>query len=118
MSNYLLGVIEPQGQGIPEPEVLQAIMANVEAVTQEMKSQGVWVAAGGLEETGSAKTVRNGDGQGIVSDGPFVEMKEYLGGFSIIDVDDEETAIEWAKKVSQATTLPIEVRKFRGMLQK
>lgn len=118
MANYLLGVIEPQGQGIPAPEILEPIMANVEAVTNEMIEAGVWVAAGGLEGTGSAKTVRNGSGEGIVSDGPFVEAKEYLGGFSVIDVANEEEAVEWAKKISEATTLPIEVRKFRGDLRK
>ena len=84
-------------------------MADVQAVSDEMKEAGVWVFAGGLHPPETASVVR-GD---LVTDGPFIEAKEHLGGFTVIDAPDLDAALEWARRASQATTLPIEVRPFR-----
>ena len=113
MPQYLLTVVEPTGVGQPEPEVLERIMKDVGEVDQEMRSAGVWVFAGGLYPPDSATTLRPKDGDVLVTDGPFAEGKEHVGGFSIITAPDLDAALEWGRKLAQATTLPIEVRPFR-----
>jgi hypothetical protein len=112
MTQYVLNVIEPTG-GSLSPEKLERIVRDVVAVDNEMKEAGVWVFAGGLHEPSNATVVRVKDGEAITTDGPFAEGKEHIGGFTIIEADDLDVALEWARKLSQATTLPIEVRPFR-----
>ena len=112
MTQYLLNVIEPTG-GTLSLEELEPIMRDVVAVDNEMKDAGVWVFAGGLHDPTSATVVRVEDGQALTTDGPFAEGKEHIGGFTIIEADDLDAALGWARKLAQATTLPIEVRPFR-----
>src|SRR5690242_13301859 len=113
MPQYLLTVVEPTGAGQPEPEVLARIMKDVGEVDEEMRSAGVWVFAGGLYPPDSATTLRPTDDDVLVTDGPFAEGKEHVGGFSIITAPDLDAALDWGRKLAQATTLPIEVRPFR-----
>ena len=113
MTQYVLNVIEPTG-GTLSPEELEPIIRDVVAVDNEMKDAGVWVFAGGLHEPSSATVVRVQDGQALTTDGPFAEGKEHIGGFTIIEADDLDAALGWARKLAQATTLPIEVRPFRN----
>ena len=85
-----------------------------EAVVGEMKAAGVYVFAGGLEEEAGA--VGNADptsGTMVITDGPYVETKEFLGGFALVDVADDATAMMWAGKVAQACGWPHEVRRFK-----
>src|SRR5262245_3268092 len=109
---YLLSVYQPDG-GIPAPKVLQKIMADVDAVNREMKAAGAWVLAGGLQPQRIAKVARVKAGAVQITDGPFVETKEFLGGLCIITAPDLDIAVEWAGKLARATTLPIEVRPFQ-----
>ena len=95
------------------PADLQAIMRDVEAVNQELKAAGAWVYGGGLEPQKIARVARMKAGAVQVTDGPFAETKEFLGGFCIITAPDLDTALEWAGKFARATTLPIEVRPFQ-----
>jgi hypothetical protein len=84
------------------------------AVVNEMREAGVYVFAGGLEE--DPETGFSADPTGdetVVTDGPFVETKEYLGGFAIIEVPDDAAAKMWARKVSEACGWPQEVRRFK-----
>lgn len=111
MKQYLLSVITPQGNP-PPPEVLEPIMCNVDAFDQELKSAGAWVFSGGLNHPSTATVVRLQDGEVLMTDGPFAEGKEYVGGFSIITAPDLDAALAWGRKLTQATTLPIEVRPF------
>lgn len=111
MKEYLLSVITPQGDP-PPPEVLDPIMQNVRAVDQEMRDTGAWVFSGGLNHPATATVVRSRDGEVLMTDGPFAEGKEYLGGFSIVRAPDLDAALEWGRKLAEATTLPIEVRPF------
>ena len=115
MPNYLLTVIQPGQGGPPPPEVdLDQIVRDVEALNAEMKREGVWVFAGGLHDPDTATVLRpQDDGEFLVTDGPFAEGKEHMGGFTIISVDDLDAALAWGRRVSGATTLPIEVRPFR-----
>ena len=112
MQQYLLTVFEPTG-GVLEPAALAAIRKDVEAVAQEMHDAGVWVFRGGLHPPGTATVLRPQDGDVLVTDGPYIEGKEHVGGFSIIQADDLDSALEWGRKLARATTLPIEVRPFR-----
>jgi hypothetical protein len=111
MKHYLLSVIQPEGTP-PAPEILDGIMRNVEAFNQELKGAGAWVFAGGLHAPSTATVVRQQDGDVLMTDGPFAEGKEYIGGLCIIKAGDLDAALEWGRKATRATTLPIEVRPF------
>ena len=113
MKMYLLSVIQPDGPP-PQAEVLAPVIRNLETLNAELKAKGRWVFAGGLHAADTATVVRVKDGDVMMTDGPFVEGKEHIGGFTIIEAPDLDAALEWARKVAQATTLPIEVRPFMG----
>ena len=113
MPQYLLTVVEPTGVGIPAPEVLEKIMEDVGAVDSEMRAAGVWVFAGGLYPPDTATTLRPKGDEVLVTDGPFAEGREHVGGFTIITAPDLDAALEWGRRLSRATTLPTEVRPFR-----
>lgn len=112
MTKYLLSVYQPDG---PPPATvnLERIMRDVGALREEMQAAGAWVFSGGLHEAGSATVLRPTDGDVLMTDGPFVEGKEHLGGFTVVSAPDLDAALEWGRKLARATTLPIEVRPFR-----
>jgi hypothetical protein len=109
MKQYLLGVYQPDGDPLP-PDVLQPIMRDVDAWNRELKAAGAWVFTGGLHPPSAATVLRPQDGDVLITDGPFTEGKEHLGGFTIIKVPDLDSALDWGRKLTRATTLPIEVR--------
>ena len=109
MPHYLLTVYEPNGAPPPEAE-LAKIMADVEAWTEELKAANAWVFEAGLHPPTTATVLRPADGDALLTDGPYVEGKEHIGGFTIIDVPDLDAALAWARKGVAATTLPIELR--------
>lgn len=82
------------------------------AVVNEMKAAGVYLFAGGLEEDGPVYTADATSGTVMMTDGPYVESKEYLGGFAVVDVADDEAAKEWAGKLAEGCGWPQEVRRF------
>lgn len=112
MKQYLLSVYQPDGEP-PPPEILGPIIRNVQAVVQEMKREGAWVFTAGLHDADAATVVRVKNGQTLITDGPFTEGKEHVGGFTVIEAPDLDVALAWARKVAEATTLPIEVRPLR-----
>jgi hypothetical protein len=75
------------------------------------------VFAGGLHPPSTATVVRSRDGQVLMTDGPYAEGKEHIGGFTIVRAPDLDAALAWAAKLTQATTLPIEVRPFQGEVE-
>ena len=97
---------------MPAPEVIAGIMRDVRALREEMKAAGAWVFSGGLHAPATATVVQLKDREVLTTDGPFIEGKEYLGGFTIISAPDLDSALHWGRKVARATTLPIEVRPF------
>ncbi|MGI6877342.1 YciI family protein [Microbacterium sp. gxy059] len=109
MVRYLLSNITPADR-VLEPEELQKVIANVTDVTRQMQEAGVWVFAMPLGDPSSATVVTSRGGDVTLADGPFAELKEHVGGFTVIDVDDLDAATAWAGKVSEATGLRIEVR--------
>lgn len=112
MRQYLLSIYQPDGAP-PPPEVLGPIMRDVSAVVQEMKKAGAWVFSAGLHAADAATVVRHKDGQTLLTDGPFTEGKEHIGGFTVIQAADLDAALVWADQLARATTLPIEVRPVR-----
>lgn len=109
MKRYLLSIYQPDGAP-PPPEILQRVMRNLDAVNQEMKAAGAWVFAVGLHPPETATVVRLHAGDLLLTDGPYAEGKEHIGGFTIIQAPDLDAALEWARKMTRAITLPIEVR--------
>jgi hypothetical protein len=83
------------------------------AVVAEMKDAGVYVFAGGLEEVGPVYSADPAGGAVLITDGPYVETKEFLGGFAVVDVPDDATAKVWAGKIAEACGWPHEVRRFK-----
>ncbi len=112
MKQYLLSVCYPAGGSQPAPAVLSKIMNDVEALRAEMRSAGVWVFSGGLHASDSATVLRHQNGDIVLTDGPFIESKEQIGGISIVRVPDLDAALMWARKLAHATASPIEVRPF------
>ena len=111
MSQYLLSVYQPDGP-IPEPEALAAIGADLDALNTEMRAAGAWVFSNGLLPPASATVLKPTGSEVLVTDGPFAEGKEHLGGITIITARDLDEALQWAGKLARATTLPVEVRPF------
>ena len=91
-------------------EEQKAAMAQYFAFTEEARQAGVYVAADALQPVGTATTVRVRDGEQLLTDGPFAETKERLGGYYIVDVDSIDEAIQWAAKIPSARYGSIEVR--------
>ncbi len=117
MSQYLLTVVEPAGAGQPEPEALEQIMKDVGEVDQEMRDKGIWVFAGGLYPPDRATLLRPTGDDVLVTDGPFAEGKEHVGGFWVIRAADLDEALAWARRATVACTLPVEVRPMADMAE-
>ena len=113
MAQYLLSIYQPDGPP-PPPEFLEPIMREVNALNDEMKAAGARVFAAGLHAPETATVVRMKEGELLITDGPYTEGKEHLGGFSIIEAPDLDAALGWARKLAKAVApLPIEVRPFQ-----
>jgi len=113
MTQYLLSINQPDGP--PPPSVdLEKVMRDVDVVLGEMKTTGAWVFNGGLHPASTATVVRLQAGEVLMTDGPYTEGKEHVGGLCIIDAPDLDAALEWASKLARAVSpLPIEVRPFQ-----
>lgn len=109
MSQYLLSIYQPDGP-VPDADFLEPIMRDLESLNQEMKAAGAWVFAAGLHPADTATVLRKQGDEVLITDGPFTEGKEHLGGFTIIDVDDLDAALDWGRRLAKIVTLPVEVR--------
>ncbi len=118
MTQYLLSVHGPMDDSpfgaYASEEEMQKAFAATGRVNDEMQKAGVWVFAGGLMPISSTTTVDNRGGNLTVTDGPYAETKEYLGGFWILDLPDLDAALKWATKASEACIGAVEVRPFQG----
>ncbi len=119
MQQYLLSIYQPDGP--PPPEVLarmDEIMANMDGLVEEAKAAGSWVFNGALHAPGTATVVRIQRGDVLLTDGPYVEGKEHIGGFLIVRAPDLDAALAWGRKLAEVLgdgvdSLPIEVRPFQ-----
>jgi len=107
---YLLSIYQPDGDA-PPPEVLGPIMANLEQLNEEMRAKGAWVFAVGLHPASTATVLKAEDDDVLMTDGPFTEGKEHIGGFTIIQAEDLDEALEWGRRLATVLSpLPVEVR--------
>jgi hypothetical protein len=114
MTQYLLSVHSVDGE-VREPmteEEMQQSWKKVQVLNQELKSAGAWLFSGRLHDPDTATVVRMADGEVVTTDGPFVEAREHLGGFYIIQAEDLDAALVWASKATAAVGKPIEVWPF------
>ncbi|MFL6118072.1 YciI family protein [Actinophytocola sp.] len=112
MKQYLLSIYQPDGA--PEPEVLARIRNDLDALNDELRAAGAWVFAGGLHPPSTATVLRATDDDVLVTDGPFVEAREFLGGFTIIRAADLDEALAWGRRLAVVLApLSVEVRPFQ-----
>ena len=109
MAQYLLNLVQPVGDP-PPPEVLEPIMREVQAVSEEMRAAGAWVFAAALHAPEASTVLKPQGDEVLVVDGPYVEAKEFIGGFTVVEAADLDAALEWGRRYARATGLPIEVR--------
>jgi len=93
-------------------EEMERSWSEIQSVNEALKSSGAWVYGGRLDEPSEAKVVRPRNSRIRVTDGPFIEAKEQIGGFYIIEAADLDAALDWASRTSDAVRRPIEVRRF------
>ena len=98
-------------------EELRERSALLRPLIAEMKAAGVFIFTGGLDDEAPLFSVDASSGTPLFTDGPYVESKEHLGGFAVVDVADEEAARLWAGKIAVACGWPQEVRRFRNPAQ-
>ena len=118
MTQYMLSVHTGADGGAQPaepmtPQQMQQSYQQMQALEEEMKTAGAWLFSGRLTEPDVATVVRGvSAGDAVTTDGPFVESKEHLAGFYIVEADDLDAAMGWATKTSAIIGMPIEVRPF------
>lgn len=119
MTHYLLSVHGPAEMGefgsYGSKEGMEEALAATGAFNEQLRADGYWVFAGGLQSASTATVV---DGQGeapLITDGPYLETKEYIGGFWVIEAPDLDVALRLAAEGSKACRGKVEVRPFGGL---
>ena len=117
MPHYMLAAHSREDEARPAmtEEEMQASWQQIGRLEAEMKAAGAWVFSARLHDPGTATVVRMSNGEVLMTDGPFVESKDHLGGFYVIEAADLDAALTWASKVTEAVGAPIEVRPFAGV---
>ncbi|MCW2786230.1 MAG: YCII-related [Marmoricola sp.] len=114
MTQYLLSVIHAEGLPHLSEDEVQESFTSVDAFNHELLASGRWVFAGGLQPPSSATVVDAAGADVLITDGPFSEAKEQLGGFWIVEAADLDEALDIAKAGSAACRNPVEVRPFQA----
>jgi hypothetical protein len=116
MTQYLISVwgTEAETYENPDPKTMETAYAQVDAFNKRMQESGAWVFAGGLEAPSTATTVDATNGEAVVTDGPFLETKEQLGGFWVLEAPDLDAALALARDASAACMAKVEVRPFQA----
>lgn len=112
MTQYLVAIYHPANY---DPAVSEdaAMHREIDALNDEMNAAGVRVFVGGLESVRNAKSLRvRSAGKVVITDGPYTESKEHIGGFWVLEVADLDAALEWGRKAAAACRAPVEVRAF------
>jgi hypothetical protein len=111
MPRYLVAIHHPDNYN-PSLES-EAMIRDIQALNVEMDAAGARVFAGGLESAPKAKSLRKREGGDVlVTDGPYIEAKEHIGGFWILEARDMDEALAWGRKAVIACRAPVEVRAF------
>jgi hypothetical protein len=117
MPHYMLAAHtrEDDGRADVSADDRQASWERISRLEEEMKSAGSWVFSARLHEPSTATVVRIANGEVLTTDGPYVESKDHLAGFYLIEAPDLDAALAWGSKVAEAVGRPIEVRPFAGV---
>jgi hypothetical protein len=114
MPQYLVAVQHPENYDASLEG--EAMIRDISALNEEMDAAGARLFAGGLESAGHAKSLRKQTGGNVsITDGPYLEAKEHIGGFWILECADMNEALAWARKAVVACRVPVEVRAFLRM---
>ena len=117
MPQYLVAIQHPENYQLPEDA--EAMIRDISALNREMIAAGVRDFAGGLQPAGKEKSVRKkAGGEVVVTDGPYLEAKEHVGGLWLLKCADMDEAVEWARKAAVACRVPAEVREFLAIPEK
>jgi hypothetical protein len=111
---YLVEIYHPDDYdpGVSEDE---AMGRDIDALNEEMEAAGVRIFAGGLHPVASTVSIRpQPGGRVVVTDGPYAETREHIGGFWVLDAADRDAALEWGRRAAIACRAPVEVRPFHG----
>ena len=112
MTQYLVAIHHPDDY---DPSVAEdaAMHRDIDALNDEMKAARIRVFVGGLRPAGSAKSLRaKPNGEMLITDGPYLETKEHVGGFWVLEAADPDEALAWGRKAAIACRAPVEVRPF------
>ena len=112
MTRYLVTIHHPEGY---DPSVAEdeAMSRDIDALNDEMTAAGVRVFVGGLHPAKSATSLRaQSNGEVLITDGPYLETKEYVGGLWVLEAADLDEALAWGRKAAVACRVPVEVRPF------
>jgi hypothetical protein len=115
MPQYLVAIHHPDDY---DPSVAEdeAMHRDIDALNEEMIAAGIRVFVGGLHPVKSAKSLRAQPGSKVlITDGPYLETKEHIGGFWVLEVTDMNEALEWGRKAVVACRAPVEVRQFHSL---
>ena len=112
MTEYLIAFNDEWVPDLTDEDFRKASKA-VSALRAEMEAAGVLIFTGGLDDAAPVFSADASSGTPVFTDGPYVETKEHLGGFAVVDVADEEAARQWAGKIAVACGWPQEVRRFQ-----
>ncbi len=112
MKEYLLSVYHPEDEAL-QPADMEKVMHDVDVLNDELRAADAWVFGGGLHPSSTATVLRVENGEVLVTDGPFAEGKEHIGGFWVIKAPDLDSALDWGRKATRACAVPIEVRPFQ-----
>ena len=112
MNKYLVAIHHPNDYK-PEISEDEKMERDIDVLNEEMEAAGARFFAGGLEPIKNAKSIKaKPDGKVLVTDGPYLETKEHIGGFWILEVASLEDAVAWGRKAAVACRAPVEVRPF------
>jgi len=111
MAQYLVAIYHPDDY---DPSVEgEAMQGDIRALNVEMKAAGARIFAGGLSSARKARSLRaQPAGKVLVTDGPYMETKEHIGGFWVLEAADLDEAVAWGRKAAVACRAPVEVRQF------
>ena len=111
MTQYLIAIHHPDDYDASLED--EAMHRDIDVLNDEMKAAGARIFVGGLRPASSAKSVRaQPDGKALITDGPYLETKEHIGGFWVLEAADLDEALAWGRKAAFACRAPVEVRPF------
>ncbi len=114
MPQYMFSVNHEVGEELPTGDDVQRMFTQVDAFNQKVTDAGIWVFAGGLEPIETTTTVDATGSEPIITDGPFSEAKEWIGGFWVLEAPDLDAALKLAIEASAACEGRVEVRPFQS----